>query len=364
MPSTFQHRLLRQVAASLQSFPANNIDGLRYSGVSSKGADTLLGLAAKGGFYRHTPSARQSIDNQIAQLEPHLEGLDWLHDRLADDTSRQTLVEVICYRLLGARSARIESVHDKYWQAAAIVNGPAITKAHTGRMQLLDGWLDDFDLSAHGWPVRLCAHKLNVLNTFLLEQYRFSAPGIDVQARPGDVVVDGGGCWGDTALYFAHQVGASGQVHTFEFSPANLVLMKANLDRNPELSPRIHLQQAAVWNRSDETLHFDEAGPGTRLGAGGLDATTLNIDDWAARTSVPAVNYIKLDIEGAEGQALEGARRVIQKHQPTLAVALYHSLADFTSLPRLIDEMAPGYRFHLGHYTIHSEETILFAVKP
>jgi len=44
-----------------------------------------------------------------------------------------------------------------------------------------------------------------------------------------------------------------------------------------------------------------------------------------------------------------------------VAVALYHALEDFIKLPRLIDELAPGYRFHLGHYTIYAEETILFA---
>jgi FkbM family methyltransferase len=228
---------------------------------------------------------------------------------------------------------------------------------------MLDGWLDDFDLKHHGYPVRLRAHRLNVMNTFLLEQYRFKAPGVNVGVKPEDVVIDGGGCWGDTALYFADQVGEKGKVHVFEFSPANLTLLNRNLGENPVLRDRIQVHQAALWDNSTDTLDFDEAGPGTTLGSGGLHARTRSIDEWAATEKVPKIDFIKMDIEGAEGKALSGARETIHSQGPRLAVALYHALEDFIKLPQLIDEIAPGYRFHLGHYTIHHEETMLFATR-
>lgn len=365
MSSHFHARLLRQVAIGLQSHQSNNFDYLRYPlPMRQRSATHFLEGFARAKLYRHTRAVSSMVDQRMAEMEPHFEGLAWFYQRLADEKSKQTLVEVLAYRLLGPRHIRISAVQEAFWKAVPLVSGDMVVKKRSQKVGMLDGWLDDFELTNYGYPVRLRAHRLNVLNTFLLEQYRFVAPGIEVEAKPGDVVVDGGGCWGDTALYFAQKVGATGQVHVFEFSPENIELMQFNLSKNPELAPRIHLQQAAVWNRSDETLRFAEAGPGTSLGAGGLKAGTLSIDDWATRENIVKVDFIKLDIEGAEAQALEGASRVIQQHRPTLAVALYHDLADFTKLPQQIDAINLGYRFYLGHYTIHSEETILFAVKP
>jgi FkbM family methyltransferase len=364
MTSTFHVRLLRQLASGLQTHQVNNTDHLRYpASTRSRIIDGLLGWLASARLFRHTAAISQVVDQHIATMEPHMDGFAWLYERLADETSRQTLIEVLAFRLLGSRHIRISAVHEAFWKAVPVVCTEAVEKRHTQSVSMLDGWLDDFDLKHHGYPVRLRAHRLNVMNTFLLEQYRFKAPGVNVGVKPEDVVIDGGGCWGDTALYFADQVGEKGKVHVFEFSPANLTLLNRNLGENPVLRDRIQVHQAALWDNSTDTLDFDEAGPGTTLGSGGLHARTRSIDEWAATEKVPKIDFIKMDIEGAEGKALSGARETIHSQGPRLAVALYHALEDFIKLPQLIDEIAPGYRFHLGHYTIHHEETMLFATR-
>jgi len=362
MPS-FQNHLFRHIASGLQSYQEKNTDYLRFppSG-RQRLVDRLLRYAARINWFRHRPSHRAVIDQHLANIEPHLDGLAWLYGRLADDESRQTLIEVLAYRLLGSRHIRINSVHEAFWKAVPIVSDQAVVKHHTHPIAALDGWLDDFDLTAHGYPVQLRAHRLNVMHTFLLEQYRFKSSSTTVGVQAGDVVIDGGGCWGDTALYFTDQVGPQGKVHVFEFSPANLALLNHNLSQNPSLKERIQLHQAALWNNSTDTLSFDEAGPSTRLGSGTCHAQTRSIDEWATTENIPKINFIKMDIEGAEAHALNGARATIKSQRPTLAIALYHALEDFVHLPQLIDSIAPGYRFHLGHYTIHQEETMLFAV--
>jgi hypothetical protein len=73
------------------------------------------------------------------------------------------------------------------------------------------------------------------------------------------------------------------------------------------------------------------------------------------------VDFIKLDIEGAEEQALRGAEQTIRKMRPKMAVCLYHSPDDFVRLPRLLDEYCPNYKFYIKHATMHAEETVLFA---
>jgi hypothetical protein len=68
-----------------------------------------------------------------------------------------------------------------------------------------------------------------------------------------------------------------------------------------------------------------------------------------------------MDIEGAEPVALKGAIKTIKKYRPKLAIAIYHSMNDFVGIPKWIDDLGLGYKLFLGHYTIHSEETVIFA---
>jgi hypothetical protein len=68
-----------------------------------------------------------------------------------------------------------------------------------------------------------------------------------------------------------------------------------------------------------------------------------------------------MDIEGAELFALEGARNTIRRFKPKLAIAIYHSIDDFVTIPKWIMDLDVDYNFYLGHYTIHEEETVFFA---
>lgn len=92
-----------------------------------------------------------------------------------------------------------------------------------------------------------------------------------------------------------------------------------------------------------------------------LKTETVSIDDYVAQQALKKVDFIKMDIEGAEEKALIGAEHTIRQMKPKIAVCLYHSAADFISLPRLLDQYCPEYKFHLSHATMHKEETVLFA---
>ena len=60
-------------------------------------------------------------------------------------------------------------------------------------------------------------------------------------------------------------------------------------------------------------------------------------------------------------QALRGAEESIRRFQPKLAITFYHSLEDFWEIPEWIAQLGLGYQFYLRHFTIHQEETVLFA---
>ena len=88
---------------------------------------------------------------------------------------------------------------------------------------------------------------------------------------------------------------------------------------------------------------------------------TITIDDFVGQNSIEKIDFLKMDIEGAEPKALEGAMQTIIKYKPKLAISIYHSLDDFINIPKWIDELNLGYKFFLGHHTLHLEETILYA---
>ena len=73
------------------------------------------------------------------------------------------------------------------------------------------------------------------------------------------------------------------------------------------------------------------------------------------------VTFIKMDIEGAEYEALLGAKETIQKNKPKLAISIYHKPEDIISIPKLIKSMVPNYRLYIRHYSNADNETVLYA---
>jgi hypothetical protein len=74
------------------------------------------------------------------------------------------------------------------------------------------------------------------------------------------------------------------------------------------------------------------------------------------------VSFIKMDIEGAELEALKGAKNTIQNNYPKLAIAIYHKPDDLLNIPQYILSLNRNYKFYLRHYGYNSWETILYAI--
>ena len=68
-----------------------------------------------------------------------------------------------------------------------------------------------------------------------------------------------------------------------------------------------------------------------------------------------------MDIEGAELNALIGAKEVINKFKPKLAISIYHDIYDFFKIPEFIESLKLNYKFYLDHFTPFRYETVLFA---
>jgi hypothetical protein len=76
------------------------------------------------------------------------------------------------------------------------------------------------------------------------------------------------------------------------------------------------------------------------------------------------VTFIKMDIEGSEPEALEGARGIVQRDRPILAICVYHVQNHLWRVPLLMKSMFPEYRMFLLCYEGDGWQTVAFAVPP
>jgi FkbM family methyltransferase len=346
--------------------PVGNHDDLRFGTRSReirarRSRERLLELAGRFGWHRQrfNPS---HVDQALANLMPLLDGLARSYARWSDDASRSVMLELLRYRILGAEHVRLSTNTPGYWQHRKRVQRECLRQAGATRVGELS--LDEFELPGLEGPIRSIQRPIGAATTFVIEQYALRRSGVDIAAAPGDVVLDCGGCWGDTALYFADRVGTEGRVFSFEFDPANLAVFERNLERNPTLAKRIECVRHPLWSRSGEAIFFSPAGPSTAIssvGSGPSEAVTLSIDDFVAERKLDRVDFIKMDIEGAELPALEGARETLRRFHPKLAICAYHKIDDFVTLPDFIEALDCAYEQRLAHWTIHLEETVVFA---
>ena len=291
-----------------------------------------------------------------------------LHNLLEDERSRELLVQLLAYRLMGHRRVRLprstpQRVRDLERMEKLPIAGAPLRVAYQ------DLLLELRDLSPLGFDLRCYCTVGGAALVFLQRQYECRREGMVCKAEPGDVVIDAGACWGDTSLYFAHEVGERGQVLSFEFIPSNLRVLRRNLQANPQLCRRVTLVPQPLWQQPDQELFYVDWGPGSRVSFQKLRddfqdtrCATTSVDTVVRTFELPRVDFIKMDIEGAELAALRGAEATIRRFQPKLAISLYHSIEDFERIPAYLDSLHLPYRYYLEHHTIYENETVLFAV--
>lgn len=154
-------------------------------------------------------------------------------------------------------------------------------------------------------------------------------------------------------------------MYAYEFIPSNVDVFQKNLDLNPVCKEIVTIIKKAVWSTSNLALSYCDTGPSSRVGEAGKysgSTNTLSIDDLTENVIKGPVNFIKMDIEGAEVPALEGARKTIEKYGPQLAISVYHKPDDLYTIPKLIKGIRGDYKFYLDYYTSVGYEIVLYAV--
>ncbi|RAX51912.1 hypothetical protein CCY99_08105 [Helicobacter sp. 16-1353] len=207
-------------------------------------------------------------------------------------------------------------------------------------------------------PLKIYYSQYGIFINFILEQYAYRDL---IRAESGDYVIDGGACYGDTALYFSHLVGEKGRVFAFEFVDENLEIFNKNMALNPHIK-NIELVKRPLYVDSKTIVSYSGVGGGARMNKDAKQGIkTISIDDFVRDYEVEKIDFIKFDIEGSELSALKGAKNTIQKFKPKLAICLYHSFSDYVEIPLFLKDLLPEYEFYFDHFTIGLLESVLFA---
>jgi hypothetical protein len=125
------------------------------------------------------------------------------------------------------------------------------------------------------------------------------------------------------------------------------------------------VSKEALWKKN-EILHFNikKNSPTTSnvTKNGNLKVKGVKIDSFISENKIKSVQLIKLDIEGAEYEALCGAKNTIKKHKPYLAISIYHKKEHFYQIPIYLKKLNPEYEFKIAFYTTTFIDTILYAI--
>jgi FkbM family methyltransferase len=169
-----------------------------------------------------------------------------------------------------------------------------------------------------------------------------------------EVFVDVGGFDGFTSLEFIRRCPDYRGVYFFEPELKNMDIAKSRLSGYED----IHFLQKGLSNKHD-IVRFSIGGSSSAISTDGeieikVDALDNLID--------AAVTFIKMDIEGAEGLAIEGARQTIASSHPKLAICVYHKADDMWKIAEQVLSIRDDYKIFLRHYTEGVTETVMFFV--
>lgn len=182
--------------------------------------------------------------------------------------------------------------------------------------------------------------------TFILEQYRYKDRVI---VEPGDVCLDLGACLGDTAIWMIEQ--GAGKVHAFEIDSENRGYMEKTFAKKLEYE-KIKIVPKAVSAKDTRLYMLHNA---YNVGACQIleqkpesgnytEIESITLDSYCEQEKIKP-DFIKMDIEGAEMDAINGAISVFRHFRPKFAICIYHTRDHRWEIPLRLAELCPDYDF-------------------
>jgi len=185
-----------------------------------------------------------------------------------------------------------------------------------------------------------------------------------IRLEENEVFIDAGSHNLETSLELKNRCPNLKKVLAFEPDPENY---KQCIQKKEQTSfNEAEIFPFGTWSHKD-TLYFSSKGMGSSIKNENESLLTIDvvaIDDiisTSCKTPLQ-ITYIKMDVEGAELESLKGAKDVIQRDKPKLAICIYHKPEDMVTIPLYIKEIVPGYKLYVRHHSNSIYETVLYAI--
>lgn len=185
--------------------------------------------------------------------------------------------------------------------------------------------------------------------------------------KAGKHFVDCGAYQGDTLLHFLEQTEPRETYHyyAFEADQKNYEILKTLCDEKK--LDWVKPYNLGVWDKPGQLYFQENQTTGEVSGkvsesSGGQD-TAIRVDSLDDVLGNTKVDFIKMDIEGAEIKALEGAQNCIKNNVPTLAISAYHELNHLWEVPLLIKKLDDKYRLYFRHHMWNMADTVCYGIQ-
>ena len=166
--------------------------------------------------------------------------------------------------------------------------------------------------------------------------------------------LDGGGYVGDTATEVIKNYPDFKKIYLIEPIAENIRIAKRELGH----FQNIEFLTCGVSSKKG-TLYFNEEKSFSTLYGKGTQSVKVDTIDNIVKEKV---DFIKLDIEGAEQDAIDGAKETIKKYKPILAICVYHKAEDWYKIPEKVLDIQSSYDVYLRHYMEGIFETVMYFI--
>lgn len=190
----------------------------------------------------------------------------------------------------------------------------------------------------------------------------YNHPSLFANLYPKGLYIDAGAYDGSESKWLKSIMPEGSRVVSFEFDQKNYSKYLAN---NTE--DGIEYIHAGLWSH-EAIASTSGQGIGARVSVAESTSSSdsclarlCSLDDYLSKNyNAAIVAFIKMDIEGAEIEALHGARRLIARDKPHLAISVYHKPSDLWEIPLLIYSIDKTYQFHIAQHASLLSETVLY----
>ncbi len=198
------------------------------------------------------------------------------------------------------------------------------------------------------------------LNSVKIGEY-----GDKFQLETGEEIIDCGAYTGDTAELYIKRLNGDCIVYAIEPYQENYDKLQVRIVEN-RWENKIKPYNCAVSNVvKDAILNYNKNDFGMAINLSndkGQEKQPVTVETLDNLFGDKKISYIKMDIEGEEKAALEGARGIISSQHPKLMISGYHKIEDFWEIPEVIWSINSNYQIYVGHAPGVSTEVEFYCI--